>query len=219
SSDGMSDTLATFDRYGDFLRRDASLHFIVVTDDSSGMTQTEFRSQMEARLGRRFTYHAICSPPGSTHPLPVCFPGIPCAEEGCQGPDDTADGNGDEYWALAGATGGQRLSICTNDWSSLFAALTSSIAVPVELPCRYVLPDPGPGMTLDRNLVNVWYTPGGAGDGGPIPSVGRYENCGDRDGWYYEGDDILVCPRTCAIFQNDEAGVVELALGCATLLI
>lgn len=213
SSDGMSDTLAVFDRYSTFLRRDAALHFVVVTDDSSGMVYTDFRRDMEMRLQRRFTYHAICSPPGSTHTE------VFVTAEGCQGPDDAADGNGDDYWALAGATGGQRLSICTGDWSTLFAQLTASIALPVELPCRYGIPDPGGGMAVDRNLVNMLYTPMPGVTAFPIPSVGSYDNCGERDGWYYEGNDILVCPHTCAVFQNEDDGVVEIALGCQTILI
>lgn len=217
SSDGLIDLVERFDAYGDFLRPDAATHFVAVTDDESErMSWTDFRSQMETLLGHPFTFHAIASPPGSTHcePPGLCF----INDDGCSGPNGDAADNGDEYWALADATGGQRLSICTEDWSALFSTLTEAIAVPMPLPCRFVLPAPPEGMSLDRMKVNVVYTPSTGGGEQVIPYVGDYAGCSGQ-GWYYEGDDIVVCPATCTTLMGDDGGRVDIALGCETVLI
>lgn len=215
SNDGLSAPVARFDAYRDFLRADALTHFVIVTDDESDMSASAFQTQMTSLLGHPFTLHAIASPPGSTHCDPVlCL----IREDGCQGPDDEAADNGDQYWAVATATGGQMLSICTSDWSGLFATLTAAIAVRTELPCRYVLPPPPDGMSLDRMRVNVVYTPSGGAEQ-ILPFVGNFSACGAGGGWYYEDDDIVVCPATCSVLTADESGAVSIALGCATVLI
>lgn len=216
SNDGLVDLVDNFSAYSDFLRPEAITHFIAVTDDESErMAWSDFRSRMEGLLGHGFTFHAIASPPGSTHCDPVlCF----VHEDGCTGPNGDAADNGDEYWALAMATGGQQHSICTADWSGLFSSLTAAIGVPMPLPCRYVLPPPPDGMTLDRMLVNVSYTPSGSADDVVIPYVASYGACGPSGGWYYEGDDIVVCPATCTTISADAGGRIDIVLGCATVL-
>ena len=173
---------------------------------------------MEGLLGHEFTFHAIVSPPGSSRPLPVCLPFVPCVEDGCTGPNGDAAENGDQYWSLAADTGGRQFSICTPDWSALFTDLIASIAVPTPLPCRYGLPAPPDGMTLDRNKVNVVYTPSGGGAETVLPYVDSIGGCSGQ-GWYYEGDSIVVCPASCGVLEADAAGRVEIALGCETIII
>ena len=51
-----------------------------------------------------------------------------------------------------------------------------------------------------------------------VPRVDGFSTCTGQ-GWYYEGDDIVVCPATCDVISNDEAGRVDIALGCATVII
>lgn len=215
SNQGLTAPLMRFDAYADFLRPDAATHFVVVTDDESDLGYGSFRSQMESNLGHPFTFHTIASPPGSSHCDPVL-----CAfnQDGCTGPNGDAADNGEEYWALSNDTGGQTLSICTPDWTGLFGTLTSAIAVPTPLPCRYGLPEPPEGMALDRNRVNVLYTPSSGTGEQVVPRVDSFGTCAGQ-GWYYEGDDIVVCPATCDVISNDEAGRVDIALGCATVII
>lgn len=222
SSDGLTDLVANFSAYSDFLRPEAVTHFIAVTDDESSMGWMDFRSQMEmtSLLGHAFTFHAIASPPGSTHCPPPPFPCF-IEDDGCDGPgDQDAADNGDEYWGISMATGGTQHSICTTDWSSLFSSLTSAIAVPMPLPCRYALPPPPDGMTLDRMRVNVSYTPSGSTSEIIIPYVGSYPACDPtRGGWYYEGDDVVMCPATCTTISSDASGRIDIVLGCETVLI
>ncbi len=214
SHDGLSAPLDRFADYQAFLRPAAATHFVVVTDDESGLGWSQFQTDMTAALGHAFTFHTIASPPGSRH----CDP-IACIiqQDGCTGPNGDAADNGDRYWALSMATGGQTLSICTPDWTGLFSTLTAAIAVPTPLPCRYGLPEPPAGMALDRNQVNVIYTPSGAAEQ-VLPNVGSFDGCAGQ-GWYYEGDDIVVCPATCDVVSADMSGRVDIALGCATVVI
>ena len=64
----------------------------------------------------------------------------------------------------------------------------------------------------------------GGGGTETIPNVGTFDRC-TMDGWYYEGDDpmnperIVLCPNTCRRLESDVEGRVDIALGCATLLI
>ncbi len=217
SHDGLEKLISTYDRYSSFLRNTAAMHFVAVTDDESeDLAAMPFMTQMTDRLLRTYRFHSIVSPPGSMRMVG------PFAMEGCVGPRDDAAANGDEYWAVSSMTGGRQLSICSEDWTSLFSELATSIAVPMALPCVYDLPPPPPGEELDTGFVNIRYTPGG-GTQETIPNVGSFDRC-TGEGWYYEGDPtdperIVLCPNTCRRLEGDAAGRVDLAVGCATVLI
>lgn len=220
SDEALEKLISTYPRWSDFLRRDSALHLIAVTDDESSLDGAEFVRQMQALAGRTFRLHAIASPPGSTH-RPA---GFGFEMDGCAGPNGEAADNGEEYWEASLATGGRQLDICSSDWSSLFRELATAVSVPTVLPCAYDIPEPPMGESFDPNLVNMEFTPG---DGSPttiIPNVGNFGRCGDEGGWYYEGDPadpdrIVVCPSTCARFEAAPAASIEIALGCATVLI
>jgi len=217
SSNSFEKLLSTYPRYADFLRVNANLHFIVVTDDESAMAANDFHTQMLTNLGKSFRLHAIASPPGSTHTMLGGF-----TLDGCAGPHGEAADNGDTYWEEASRTGGLQLSICAEDWSRLFDDLTTRIAVPEMLPCAYDIPDPPPGETFDANRVNVEYTPGTGGAPELIPNVRTGEGC-TGEGWYYDDPEdptsVQLCPVTCGRIRDDAGGKVDVAFGCMTVII
>ena len=208
--------LDTYSEWGSFLRPASTLNFIVTTDDSSDMDADDFRSQMLSTIRRDYRFHAIASPPGSGGGT---FPGF-----GCSGDYGDAQGNGDEYWDVAHATGGTTHSICENDWSTLFADLSRAIAVQLAIPCTYQIPEPPSGEVFDPNKVNVEYTNGSTGAVQTIPYTGSGGAC-SSGGWYFDADDpaeannVVLCPSTCATVEADTAGAVDVAFGCATILI
>ena len=216
SSNSFAKLVSTHPRWSSFLRRSSNLHFIVVTDDESGMDASTFHTQMLTHLGRSFVLHAIASPPGSRH----SFGGF--TMDGCEGPNGDAADNGDIYWEEARATGGLQLSICAPDWSTLFDSLTARIAVPEMLPCAYGIPAAPDGETFDPGRVNVEYTPGGGGAPELIPNVGDLDGC-TGEGWYYDDPEnpvqVLICPNSCRRLEDDESGSVEVAFGCTTVVI
>jgi hypothetical protein len=218
SSDSLDVLLRTFPMYSSFLRRSAVMHFIEVTDDESNMGASAFITAMQGMLGKNFRFHSIASPPGSTH-SPF---GIGITQPGCAGPSGEAADNGDVYWELSSTTGGRTFSICSEDWSGLFSDLSTTIAVAMPLPCVYEVPDPPVGMSFDPMRVNIVHTRGD-GSTSTIPFVRDFTGCTDQ-GWYYDGDptdpdSIVVCPNTCRVFEADTTGRVDVALGCATILI
>ena len=104
----------------------------------------------------------------------------------------------------------------------MFDALSASVESNGRLPCSYELPEPPEDVELDWDAVNFVYTAEGADEERVIPYVGGDGACDDEQGWYYDdrGDPtaVLVCPATCdALIEG--AGHVEIAFGCATLLL
>lgn len=85
----------------------------------------------------------------------------------------------------------------------------------VALSCRYAVPQPPSGATLDPGKVNVLFTP----PGGPEELIGQSLEAGCNDGWQYSDDQsqIRLCSSTCERVQASE-GSLTLQFGCATEL-
>lgn len=85
----------------------------------------------------------------------------------------------------------------------------------VALSCRYAVPAPQTGGTLDPGKVNVLFTP----PGGPQELIGQSQQAGCNEGWQYSDDQrqIRLCSATCERVQASE-GNLELQFGCATEL-
>lgn len=220
SNDPLSDAVSRLSSYRDFIRPDSILHFVFVTDDESDITAGMFNGMMESSLGRTYVANVIASPTGSTDIPPMCIFGI-CTPGACRGPHGEAAANGDQYWALAASTGGARLSICAEDWTALFDELLLVVAAPTRIPCRFEIPPPPDGMSLDPNRVNVVFTPGTGGAPVTIPRAS--DGCASGRGWVYDDDaaptQIILCPAECSIVEADEGGNVNVQFGCATILI
>ena len=207
SNEPLERLLSEHWRYAGFLRPEAITHFVVVTDDDSSLGAGSFISQMESRLGHRFTFHAIASPGNELLPCIAGFTGIAAAP-------------GTQYWQLADLTGGLKISVCTPDWSMVFGPLRDAIAASSALPCSYEVPEPPPGMVVDPMRVNVEHTPSGSVAPETLPFVSDPSRCGASGGWYYEGsatERILLCPSSCATVATSTR--VDITLGCETLLI
>lgn len=204
--------------YGHFLRREASLHFVFVTDDEAeGTSAAQFQSMMRALLGRDFYGHAIASP---TTGAPTCIFGVCIPAPGCTGPYGNAPAGGYQYELLTMYTGGVFANICSSEWTSVFDALLATIAVARPLPCNFAIPEPPAGMTFDRNLVNVVYVPSGATEGTTVPRSS--DDCASGSGWRYDNPtmptEIILCPSNCAVVESDPSATVNIELGCETVI-
>jgi hypothetical protein len=213
SHDAFDRAIERLPDFRSFLRPEAAMHFVFVTDDEADMSFSTFLSMMQITLGKEFVAHVIVSPPGSTHREVIIT--VP----GCDGPYGQGAANGQQYWDIAAATGGLQLDICSADWGSVFDALLTVVAVPMPIPCRFAIPDPPAGMTFDRNRVNVVYTPGSTGVDEVIP---RATDCSGGSGWTYDDPtsptEIVLCPDDCSRVESDAAGHVGIQLGCATVV-
>lgn len=214
SIDLMQGAVTRHPMYADFLRPDASIHFVFVTDDESNMPASTFLADMEALVGD-FTVHAIASPSGSTH---CTSPGVGCGTPGCEGLNGAAQDNGVEYALAAATTGGLFVSICEDDWTMLFARLSEAVSIPQPLPCRFEIPEPPTGGTLDPDLVTLTYTPSGGGS--PVPFARSTDDCASGFGWQYDDDGaptrIDLCARDCATVRDDEGATLQIDLGCGS---
>ena len=89
--------------------------------------------------------------------------------------------------------------------------------------CSYKIPPPTHG-NIDFGKVNVQFTTG-AGDMTTIGHTTSKAAC-TQGGWYYDVDpavgtptEIIACDSTCANFQNDVTGHVDIVLGCMTITV
>ena len=129
------------------------------------------------------------------------------------GVGDVARFNLDNY-ARSGGTDEAFLTESDNVSESFVEALNN--ITNSELACEYRIPAPPDGMKIDKDKVQVIYTPA-TGSPEEVPSVLSVSACAKNPngGWYYDDPDqpskITVCPCTCARFQ---AGQVDVRLGC-----
>lgn len=208
--------LAQFPTYQSFLRSNAATQFVMVTDDEDAVPPAEFKRQMEALLGHPFTQHAIASPRESGGPCinelavgnPLCIPGLPIPAI-CG-----AAAVGENYYALADDTNGQKLSICKGDWSTIFGELEKAVIEAVPLPCDYPLSQASKD-DFDRKKVNTVYTPEN-GKATPFPKASSRDKCGDSLGWHYDDEAkpsvINLCPKACEAVQK--GGTIDIEFGC-----
>lgn len=207
SSEVFSTILAAWADISPFLRpSEASLHFLVVTDDNDDMTGASFRSSLATVDSRAFVFHSLTA---------ASISGTDSGLAPCLGPTGIGAAVGTQYRILSDLTGGVKGSICTDDWAGVFAALATAIADRTLLPCEFELPDPGPGREVDPERVNVQWTPAG---GSPrlLPNVADADGCTARGGWFWSDASrtrLVLCPSVC----GDTDGNIDLELGCETV--
>ena len=121
--------------------------------------------------------------------------------------------------AVAGNTGTPFLIGNANAEADLAAALKE--IQKTTLACVFAMPEAQGPDPIDPDLVNLSYTPTGAG---PV-TIGRVDNesqCDAAGGWGWFYDDpikpnvIQLCPKLCEHVQKDDDGKIEIILGCET---
>jgi hypothetical protein len=201
--------LDQYSAYQPFLRPNAALHFIVVTDDESFVLAEDFKTQMEQTAGKKFIFHAIASEDVN---------GLGCV--GACGLPLVCGGfaPGRQYYALADLTGGEKISICVSDWSQVFGPLQKAVIESAPLPCDYAIPAPPAGEALDPNKVNLDFS-GPSVPKKTFPRAPTQAACGERVAWYYDDPaapkQIRMCPAGCQAISG--GGTIEIKLGCETV--
>jgi hypothetical protein len=201
--------LDTFSLYSDVLRPEAPLHFVVVTDDNSVVPAAAFAAQMQGVSGKSFVFPAIASEDAPGPCIGACGLPIVCG----------AFAPGFEYYALSDMTRGERISVCTADWSQVFGPLQAAVIASAPLPCSYPIPEPPAGQTLDPAKVNMKLVAAGAGGSEVIPRAASEAECGDNAAWFYDDpvapSELRLCPEACVAAQL--GGRVDIAFGCETV--
>lgn len=119
--------------------------------------------------------------------------------------------------AESGGTG-QPILVSTGDAAKTTADLLAALEAirGLVVPCRFPLPAPPPGLSLNTKQVNVVYTPGAG-----APSQLDYDrDCSSGNGWRYDNEDnpteIELCPSQCDAARQDRAAKIDVVFGCAT---
>ena len=205
SFNALTQIAGQYDTYADFLRPSSTTHIIVVSDDESdplfgGLTAADFTLQMNEKLGRPFFFHSIVADGQAT--------------------DCLYSRVGTQYLTLSEQTRGQKLSICAEDWSALFAQLEEAIVSTATIPCDFEVPPPPRGETLDPSAVQVVFRPTGSAEE-QFPRAESAAACGDETAWHYDDASdpsrIELCPAACDAVKR--SGKVDIAFGCEPIFV
>ncbi len=216
------------------LRPTATRTIVVVTDDNSRLSATDF----ETFAGGKNPFNSLILPPGILDPSRAgmfdgyVFAGLygwgsetdPTVK--CAYTDGTfPPASGVTYTTLVKKTGGARAKICDGKaaWTPFFDAIATAVARSAKLACELAIPVPASG-TLDPNAVNVQITSGTTST--VVPKVSAAGACGTGVGWYYDNDTsptkIILCPAACdaanASVGLDKGGRIDVLFGCKTII-
>lgn len=212
STNGPKLALEEYAKYSDFLRPNATKHFVFVTDDESSLGAQAFLDGLAAK-----------QPKGIFSDLKIhaVFAWGDNKTKGCSGPFGSGARYGAVYETLVQKTGGAKGVICEDDWSKVFNDITTAVVTGSKVACEINVPLPPKGKALDPALVNVQYLPGGTATPADILRVADAASCSPKGGWYYDNPTtparILLCPASCALVQKDEAAKIEVKFGCASV--
>lgn len=215
------------------LRPDASKTIVVVTDDNSRLSATDF----ETFAGGKNPFNSLTLPPGILDPSwkglfkDYLFSGIygfgnpadPSVK--CTFPDMTQPASsGPTYTTLVQKTGGVRAKVCDGAaaWQPFFDAVAQAVISSAKLSCELTIPPPKTG-TLDPAKVNVAIQSGG--NQVYLPGVADAAACGTNAGWYYDNPakptTVTLCPASCDTAQASvgpgKPGHIEVLFGCTTI--
>ncbi len=210
NGEAFAQVLTHFDGYASLLRPEAATVVVAVSDDDSRMAASDFKTLLEARLGHGFVFHAIASE-NASHGMGGLLPG-------CTGPYGAAWDVGTQYYRLADLTGGQKFSVCTEDWTGLFDGIAQSTVNHVAIPCSYELPNVPVGQVLVPSKVNVaQYLDDGSSTN--LPRAASVASCGEG-AWYFDDEAaptrVLLCPTICGAIQVLQTAELDITLGCDT---
>ncbi len=217
-----------------FLRATATKTFVVVTDDNSRFTATQFES---FQGGVNPNTRGLSLPPGVLHRdwtglfTGYTFSGIygwgseTNPDTRCTFSDGSmAPSSGTVYTELVRRTGGVRARLCAGAaaWRPFFEGVATAVARSSRIQCDLGLPPPPAGTVLDPRRVNVALR--SAGGSVRLGKVLGPTACGPGGGWYYDDEAaprrVILCPASCDRAQSlvAEGGAsVAVEFGCTTI--
>lgn len=219
--------------WAQFLRANATKTFVIVTDDNSRLSVTDF----ETFAGGTNPFNSLTLPPGILDPswnglfTNYLFDGIygwgsdvdPSVQ--CVFPDLTKPASsGATYTTLVNKTGGVRAKLCDGQaaWAPFFDAVAEAVSSTAKLACELTIPLPASGV-IDYAKVNVAYA--GNGTSETVYHVEDAASCAP-DGWYYDDPTtptkVILCPASCdaaqVVFEGDPTAEVQVIFGCESIV-
>jgi hypothetical protein len=200
SSNGLQLAMDQYPQYASILRPNTKKHFVIITDDESDVPAATFTTWADgldpALFGGGWFFHGVYS-------MTMC-------------PDAAQVGT--VYEQLVTQTAGVSGDLCLQEFDPVFDALAAGVVQQAEIACDWPIPQPPPGQTLNKELVNVQYTQ----PDGTVVSLSKIpegEQCDGREGWHYDNEEtptqVLSCPAACERFRT-AGGRVDVLFGCNT---
>lgn len=224
SNDALDVVISTYPDYQAQLRPDAVKVVAVVSDDESAMSASEFVTAMAA-LDPSFEgmiFDSIVANQGPDECLAACQGSCGTCGACCGGCNPISAAEGAIYKELSQSTGGTFGDLCSQDFDPVFADMAAGVIIGAQVPCNFTIPSPPEGETLDPDMVNVAYKPGGVDPSTKVLRVQTAADCGPGGGWYYDDNAnpaaILLCPATCSTVSADTSAQVDVLFGCASEL-
>ncbi len=156
---------------------------------------------------------------GGASPWEPYDPGEPVPLDGSDPSQcETAWGPGTGYQWLAKNTGALRFPVCEGlGYHTVFGEIAEGVIEGAAIDCEFEMPEAPPGEELDPDTLVVRYTPG---DGGPPIEFGQVSSpdfC-DEGLFYIENNIIKLCPETCALVEADIGAVIDILIGCGSII-
>jgi hypothetical protein len=217
------------------LRPEATKTIVIVTDDNSRFSATDF----ETFPGGQNPNNSLLLPPGILDPSwgglfkGYVFAGVygwgsaQNANVTCTYPNSTVPpSSGPTYTDLVTKTKGPRAKICdgANAWTPFFDAVAQAVIDNSKIACEMPIPKPSNAQTIDPTKVNVSLDDGNKLT--PLTKTSSANTCGTNTDWYYDDDKnptkVVLCPAACALAQTyvgpSKKGGVRVLFGCATVV-
>ena len=200
SANGLDILLGAVGQLQGFLRPDARLHVVMVSDDDHRQNVT-LADLTGAGLGMDLVFHSIVTLIDYVDGCGVFDPDEICS---------CGDERGRRYIALSEGTGGLVLDLCEADWDPLFGALNAQVEMGAGIPCAFDIPEVR-GAVIDPDRINVDFV---APDGTRTPLFNTDDCQTHPEGWQFDDPDhptrVLLCPEAC----GDIEGEVHIEFGC-----
>ena len=120
------------------------------------------------------------------------------------------------YQKLSLATGGYRYPSCESDYTEMFQLMSNGVVSGSTIPCKFALPSPPNGETLNTSTIEMSYL-----SGGTIRDRFRQVTDGsgcNEFGFTIEDDFIQLCPQTCARLTADPNATLQTRFGCSLVV-
>ena len=208
-----------------WLRTDAYKAFIVITDDTSDMSEVDFDTQLLAKApmqfgtkaARNYVWHTISGLKQNNPATKPWDPTDPIQSAICtKGGGAVAPGV--HYQRLSMMTGGLRFPICEYaNFDAVFNHVAMGVVAGAKVACDFALPAPPPGQQIDLGTVLVDYTAGGIGARTTFKQVAGAATCGPN-AFYIDKGRVYLCPDACNVVQSDTKAKVEVLFDCLSIL-
>lgn len=236
SVDALRILVARFNDYKFMFRPDSLKHLVVITDDDSRSSpdgsSTGNPGAYDGNSGKFVSdYTALAPYLRNADGSPAWKMNAIYAHTQC----NNAARVGTVYKEIVDQTGGIHGDICNcppgqpaacqATFQTIFDELAIKISQgAVPLACEWGIPAPPQGQTFDPSKVNVDFTDQGQGTQTTIYHVDNVGACDPvLGGWYYDNPAsptrVIACPATCDMVKAAPQGRVDIAFGCASVVI